>query len=66
MKAKGEDSYEKWLVELVSKHYETNTLQSEEYLKILYNTRKGREWIKELCETYGIETKQITKLKLNI
>lgn len=66
MKAKGEDSYEKWLVELVSRHYETTILQSEEYLKILYNTRKGREWVKELCEMYGIESKQITKLKLNI
>jgi hypothetical protein len=66
MKAKSEDSYEKWLVELVSKHYETNQIQSEEYLKILYNSRKGRERVKELCEMYGVEPKVITKLKLNI
>ncbi len=66
MKAKSEDSYEKWLVELVSRHYETNQIQSEEYLKILYNSRKGRERVKELCEIYGVEPKLITKLKLNI
>ena len=66
MKAKSEDSYEKWLVELVSNHYETTQIQSEEYLKILYNSRKGRERVKELCEMYGVEPKVITKLKLNI
>jgi hypothetical protein len=41
-------------------------LQAEDYLKILYESRSGREKVKELCETYGIETKQITKLKLNV
>lgn len=66
MKAKGEDTYEKWVVELVAKHYNTSTLESEDYLKILYGSKGGRERIKELCEKYGIESKQITKLKLNL
>lgn len=66
MKAKGEDTYEKWLVELFNKHYSTSTLESEEYVKILYSTKSGRERIKELCTMYGIESKQITKLKLNL
>lgn len=66
MKPKGEDKYEKWLVELISKHYNTTLLQSEEYLKILYSTRNGRGRIKEICEIYGIESKEITKLKLNV
>lgn len=66
MKPKGEDKYENWLVELISKHYQVSKLESEDYLKILYNTRNGRERVKELCEIYGVETKQITKLKLNV
>ena len=66
MKAKGEDTYEKWLVELINKHYSTSTLESEEYVKILYSTKSGRERIKELCTMYGVDTKQITKLKLNL
>lgn len=66
MKAKGEDVYEKWLIELVTKHYNTSTLESEDYIKILYSTKSGRERIKELCTMYGIESKQITKLKLNL
>jgi hypothetical protein len=61
MKAKGEDSYEKWLVEIVSRHYQTTQIQSEEYLEILYNSRKGRERVKELSEIYGEEPKLITK-----
>ena len=35
-------------------------------LKILYSTKSGRERIKELCTIYGVEPKQITKLKLNL
>lgn len=66
MKAKGEDVYEKWLIELVTNHYNTSTLESEDYIKILYSTKSGRERIKELCTMYGIESKQITKLKLNL
>ena len=66
IKPKSADKYEEWLVELVSKYYEVSKLQAEDYLKILYESRSGREKVKELCETYGIETKQITKLKLNV
>jgi hypothetical protein len=66
IKPKSADKYEEWLIELVSKYYEVSKLEAEDYLKILYETRNGREKVKELCETYGIETKQITKLKLNV
>ena len=40
--------------------------QAEEYCEILYSSREGRENIKYICEKYGIESKQITKLKLKI
>jgi len=66
IKPKSADKYEEWLIELVSKYYEVSKLEAEDYLKILYETRNGREKVKELCENYGVETKQITKLKLNV
>ena len=66
MKPKGADKYEKWLVELVAKDYQCSTKQAEEYLEILYSTKEGREHIKYTCEKYGIESKEITKLKLKI
>ena len=66
VKGKKEDTYEKWLVELVAKDYQCSTKQAEEYLEILYSTKEGREHIKYTCEKYGIETKEITKLKLKV
>jgi len=66
MKPKGADKYEGWLVELVANHYEVSKLEAEDYLKILYSTRTGKEKIKELAEDYGTETKVIKKLKLKV
>jgi hypothetical protein len=37
-----------------------------DYIEILYSSREGRENIKFICEKYGIDSKQITKLKLKI
>jgi len=66
MKPKGADKYEGWLVELVANHYEVSKLEAEDYLKILYATKSGKEKIKELAEDYGTETKVIKKLKLKV
>jgi len=48
------------------KDYQTSTRQVEEYLEILYSTKEGREHIKYVCEKYGVDSKEITKLKLKI
>ena len=66
MKPKGADKYEGWLVELVAKHYEVSKLQSEEYLKIFYSTKSGKEKILQLCEDYGTDPKIIKKLKIKV
>ena len=66
MKPKGADKYESWLIELVAKHYEVSKLQAEDYLKILYSTRSGKERIKQLSEDYGTDPKIINKLKLKV
>ena len=66
MKPKGADKYEAWLVTLVAKHYESSKLEAEDYLKILYASRTGKERIKQLSEDYGTDPKIIKKLKLKI
>lgn len=66
MKAKGADKYEGWLVELVAKHYETSKLEAEDYLKILYASRTGKERILQLAEDYGTDPKIIKKLKIKV
>jgi hypothetical protein len=35
-------------------------------LEVLYASREGREYLKYVSEKYGIDKKQITKLKLKI
>jgi len=65
-KGKSEDKYEEFLVELIKKDFGVPESQALEYIDILYSTREGRENIKYICEKYGIEKKQITKLKLKI
>ena len=60
------NNYEGWLVELIVKEFQCSTKEADEYLDILHATRNGREEIKNLCEKYGIEQKQIKKLKLKV
>lgn len=66
IKGKGEEKYEEFLVELIKKEFFVSELQAIEYIEILYSTREGRENIKYICEKYGTDKKQITKLKLKI
>jgi len=54
------------VVKLVAQFYEVSETESEEYLKILYETTSGKMHIKEIAENYGTDPKQITKLKLKV
>ena len=66
VKGKDVDKYEKWLIELIIRDFQCSTREAEEYCEILYATREGRENIKYICEKYGVDKKQITKLKLKV
>lgn len=65
-KGKGEKKYESWLVDLIKQDFQCSIKEAEDYSEILYSTREGRENIKYICEKYGIDKKQITKLKLKV
>jgi len=66
VKGKGVDKYEKWLIELIIQDFQCSSREAEEYCEILYSTKEGRENIKYICEKYGVDKKQITKLKLKV
>ena len=66
IKGKSEDKYERFLIDLIKKEFLVSEIQAIEYIEILYSIREGRENIKYICEKYGIEKKEITKLKLKI
>ena len=66
MKPASSEKYEDWIIELIARYYEVSLTESEEYLKILYETTNGKLHIKEIAENYGTDPKQITKLKLKV
>jgi hypothetical protein len=66
IKGKSEDKYEEFLVDLIKKDFQCSEKEANEYIEVLYSTREGRENIKYICEKYGTDKKQITKLKLKI
>tara|TARA_B100000900_G_scaffold413350_1_gene437147 strand:+ start:140 stop:589 length:450 start_codon:yes stop_codon:yes gene_type:complete len=65
-KGKKETKYESFLLELIQQDFQCSSSEALDYCEILYATREGRENIKYLCEKYGVEKKQITKLKLKV
>jgi hypothetical protein len=66
IKGKKTNKYESWLVDLIKQDFNSSIREAEDYCEILYSTKEGRENIKYLCEKYGIDKKQITKLKLKV
>ncbi len=66
VKGKKVNKYESFLIDLLKQDFNCSSLHAEEYCEILYSTREGRENIKYICEKYGVEKKQITKLKLKL
>ena len=66
IKGKKADKYDSWLIDLIKQDFNCSLKESEEYCEILYATTEGRENIKYICEKYGIDKKQITKLKLKV
>lgn len=65
-KGKKSDKYESWFVDLLKQEFSCSSTEAEDYCEILYSTKEGRENIKYMCERYGIDKKQITKLKLKL
>lgn len=66
IKGKKENKYESWLIDLIKEEFQTSKFQASEYCEILYASREGREQIKYICEKYGVDKKEITKLKLKV
>ncbi len=66
IKSKKETKYEPFLIDLIKQDYGCSKSEALDYCEILYGTKQGKEHILYICEKYGIEKKQITKLKLKL
>ena len=62
IKGSKDEKYENWLVELVAKHYQVSKVEATTYLEIYYTQNK--DGLRELCEKYGVDKKQLKQAKL--
>ena len=62
IKGAKEDKYESWLVKLIAEHFQISTKEAIEYIEIYYTHNKSG--LRELCEKYGIDKKQLKQAKL--
>ena len=63
-KGKKDMKYEKWVVEIVAKHYESSLSEAREYLEVFYTTEQNKANLKTILQKYGAEPKEIKKLNL--
>ena len=66
VKGKKVNKYEEFLVDIIKQDFQVSKLQMKSTVKYFVILREGRENIKYICEKYGVDKKQITKLKLKI
>jgi hypothetical protein len=56
--------YEKWVVEIVAKYYESSLSEAREYLDVFYATEQNKANLKTILQKYGSDPKEIKKLNL--
>ena len=64
VKGKKTMKYQRWLLEIVAKYYESSLNEAHDYLEIYYSTEQGKAELKSILQKYGVEPKEIKKLKL--
>ena len=63
-KGKKTMKYQRWLLEIVAKYYESSISEAHDYLKIYYSSEQGKADLKSILQKYGVEPKEIKKLNL--
>jgi hypothetical protein len=62
IKSKKEETYEPWLVDLLTKYFNVSKKEALDYLDIYYE--HNRPALRLLCEMHGIDSKTLKKIKL--
>ena len=53
-----------WVIDKVTKYHQVSVKEALEYIDIYYATEQGKAELKSILQKYGIEPKQIKKLRL--
>lgn len=62
VKGSKDEKYEKWLVELVAKHYNVSKVEAIQYIEIYMKQNKAE--LREICRMYGTDPQMMKKAKL--
>ena len=57
-------AYEKWLLEIVAKHFEISLVEAKTSLDFWYANEQGKQELLTLLKRYGVDPKEIKKLNL--
>jgi|TARA_B100002003_G_C13963711_1_gene466669 hypothetical protein len=64
VKGKKDMKHPKWVLEVVSKYYESSLTEAQDYAEIFYATEQGKANLKSILQKYGSDPKEIKKLNL--
>jgi len=64
VKGKKDMKHPKWVLEVVSKYYESSLTEAQDYAEIFYATEQGKANLKSILQKYGSDSKEIKKLNL--
>ena len=64
IKGKKDMQYEKWVLEIVAKHYQVSISEAIGYLDVYMMSEGGKIELVEILNKYGTDPKLIKKLKL--
>ena len=64
VKGKKDMKHPKWVLEVVSKYYESSLTEAQDYVEIFYATEQGKANLKSILQKYGSDPKEIKKLNL--
>jgi hypothetical protein len=64
VKGKKTEDYEAWLTDIVSRHFSVSYDEAASYLRVYYKTDEGRQELRGLLESYGVDPKKLKKAKL--
>ena len=53
-KGKKTMKYQKWLLEIVAKYYESSISEAHDYLEIYYSSEQGKADLKSILQKYGV------------
>jgi hypothetical protein len=64
VKAKATEKIEKWLVEIVAKHFEVSTGEASDYIRVMIQTEAGKDELRLICRAFNIPEKKFKKVNL--